>query len=170
LNFATIYHNAIRKHSDAITRALHTQVPDAELKPFGPSGNLAMVQSRILVSISPRNGLVLVQDTADMASPGRVARFAQAGEAVTRQPQALAEQVAQLKFAVSGHQSRSQFWCTLNVFLVDHCGLSGTTGPVLGIPMYKKSRVPSSVSSVAPKVWAWSETLFVYAACWFPIA
>lgn len=60
-----------------------------------------MVQSRILVSISPRNGLVLVQDTADMASPGRVSRFAQAGEAVTRQPQALAEQVAQLKFAVS---------------------------------------------------------------------
>lgn len=60
-----------------------------------------MIQARILVSISPRNGFVLVQDTADMASPGRVGRFAQAGEAVSRQPQALAEQVAMLKFAVS---------------------------------------------------------------------
>ena len=62
-----------------------------------------MIQARILVSISPRTGFVLVQDTADMASPGRVGRFAQAGDAVSRQPQALAEQVALLKFAVSLH-------------------------------------------------------------------
>ncbi|QRW21525.1 mediator complex subunit Med14 [Rhizoctonia solani] len=119
LSFATIYHNAIRKHSDAITRALHTQVPDAELKPFGPAGNLAMVQSRILVSISPRNGFVLVQDTADMASPGRVSRFTQAGEAVSRQPQALAEQVALLKFAIIADSVEQQvrflgYPCTRN--------------------------------------------------------
>ncbi|CEL60873.1 hypothetical protein RSOLAG1IB_04112 [Rhizoctonia solani AG-1 IB] len=119
LSFATIYHNAIRKHSDAVTRALHTQVPDAELKPFGPAGNLAMVQSRILVSISPRNGFVLVQDTADMASPGRVGRFTQAGEAVSRQPQALAEQVALLKFAIIADSVEQQvrflgYPCTRN--------------------------------------------------------
>ncbi|CAE6452612.1 unnamed protein product [Rhizoctonia solani] len=119
LSFSTIYHNAIRKHSDAITRALHTQVPDAELKPFGPAGNLAMVQSRILVSISPRNGFVLVQDTADMASPGRVSRFTQAGEAVSRQPQALAEQVALLKFAIIADSVEQQvrflgYPCTRN--------------------------------------------------------
>ncbi|CUA66800.1 hypothetical protein RSOLAG22IIIB_00248 [Rhizoctonia solani] len=119
LSFATIYHSAIRKHSDAITRALHTQVPDAELKPFGPTGNLAMVQSRILVSISPRNGFVLVQDTADMASPGRVSRFTQAGEAVSRQPQALAEQVALLKFAIIADSVEQQvrflgYSCTRN--------------------------------------------------------
>lgn len=101
LNFGTIYNAAIRKHSDALTRALHRQLPTAELRPFGPSGNLAMIQARILVSISPRNGFVLVQDTADMASPGRVGRFAQAGETVSRQPLLLAEQVALLKFAVS---------------------------------------------------------------------
>ncbi|KAG9124238.1 mediator complex subunit [Ceratobasidium sp. 392] len=53
-----------------------------------------------MVSIAPRSGHVLVQDTADMASPGRVGRFAQAGDAVSRQPQALGEQVAQLKFAI----------------------------------------------------------------------
>ncbi|KAG8747021.1 mediator complex subunit [Ceratobasidium sp. 414] len=100
LNFATIYHTAVRKHSDAITRALHVQVPDAALKPFGHNNHLAIIQSRIMVSISPRSGYVLVQDTADMASPGRVGRFAQAGEAVSRQPQALGEQVAQLKFAI----------------------------------------------------------------------
>jgi hypothetical protein len=69
-----------------------------------------MVQSRILVSISPRNGFVLVQDTADMASPGRVGRFTQAGEAVSRQPQALAEQVALLKFAVRQTSFLSYFW------------------------------------------------------------
>ncbi|KAJ1304613.1 hypothetical protein OPQ81_005755 [Rhizoctonia solani] len=119
LSFATIYHKAIRKHSDAITRALHAQVPDAELKPFGPTGNLAMVQSRILVSISPRNGFVLVQDTADMASPGRVSRFTQAGEAVSRQPQALAEQVALLKFAIVADSVEQQvrflgYPCTRN--------------------------------------------------------
>ncbi|EUC64205.1 Med14-domain protein [Rhizoctonia solani AG-3 Rhs1AP] len=119
LSFSTIYHNAIRKHSDAITRALHTQVPDAELRPFGPTGNLAMVQSRILVSISPRNGFVLVQDTADMASPGRVSRFTQAGEAVSRQPQALAEQVALLKFAIIADSVEQQvrflgYPCTRN--------------------------------------------------------
>ncbi|KAG8699220.1 mediator complex subunit [Ceratobasidium sp. 395] len=100
LNFASIYHAAVRKHSDAITRALHVQVPDATLKPFGHNNHLAIIQSRIMVSISPRTGFVLVQDTADMASPGRVGRFAQAGEAVSRQPQALGEQVAQLKFAI----------------------------------------------------------------------
>ncbi|KAF8608530.1 MED14-domain-containing protein [Ceratobasidium sp. AG-I] len=112
LNFGTIYNAAIRKHSDALTRALHTQVPTAELRPFGPSGNLAMIQARILVSISPRNGFVLVQDTADMASPGRVGRFAQAGEAVSRQPQALAEQVALLKFAIVADSVEQQirFW------------------------------------------------------------
>ncbi|QRV93932.1 mediator complex subunit Med14 [Ceratobasidium sp. AG-Ba] len=100
LNFTTIYHNAVRKHADAITRALYTQVPDATLKPFGHSGHLAIYQSRIMVSIAPRSGYVVVQDTADMASPGRMGRFAQAGEAVSRQPQALGEQVAQLKFAI----------------------------------------------------------------------
>ncbi|CAE7084845.1 unnamed protein product [Rhizoctonia solani] len=119
LSFSAIYHNAIRKHSDAITRALHAQVPDAELKPYGPSGNLAMVQSRIMVSISPRNGFVLVQDTADMASPGRVSRFTQAGEAVSRQPQALAEQVALLKFAIIADSVEQQvrflgYPCTRN--------------------------------------------------------
>ncbi|KAG8733236.1 mediator complex subunit [Ceratobasidium sp. 423] len=119
LSFSTIYHNAIRKHSNAITRALHTQIPDAELKPYGPSGNLAMAQSRILVSISPRNGFVLVQDTADMASPGRVSRFTQAGEAVSRQPQALAEQVALLKFAIIADSVEQQvrflgYTCTRN--------------------------------------------------------
>ncbi|CAE6459018.1 unnamed protein product [Rhizoctonia solani] len=119
LSFSTIYHNAIRKHSNAITRALHTQIPDAELKPYGPTGNLAMAQSRILVSISPRNGFVLVQDTADMASPGRVSRFTQAGEAVSRQPQALAEQVALLKFAIIADSVEQQvrflgYTCTRN--------------------------------------------------------
>lgn len=119
LNFATIYHNAVRKHSDAITRTLHTQVPDAILKPLGHSGQLAIYQSRIMVSIAPRSGYVIVQDTADMASPRRISQFSQAGEAVSRQPQALGEQVAQLKFAIVADSVEQQirflgYRCTKN--------------------------------------------------------